>query len=191
MKLCECGCGQPAAIATKTDTRKGHVKGQPTRFAARHRESFATSFWSHVDKDGPVVYPDLGPCWMWTGATNSGGRGNITVDGKTVKAHRYSFFLEYGRWPTPCGCHKCDNGLCVRPSHIFEGTNAENSKDMRAKGRTPKGSQHGNAKINTSQAKQIRIRHAAGESMRKLAKEYGINPVTAWAVVHHITWTHC
>jgi len=35
--LCECGCGQAAPIAPKTDTRVGHIKGQPQRFVAGHQ----------------------------------------------------------------------------------------------------------------------------------------------------------
>lgn len=44
IKLCECGCGLPAPIATMSSTRKGWVKGQPKRFIAGHyctpREQF-------------------------------------------------------------------------------------------------------------------------------------------------------
>lgn len=36
IKLCECGCGQPAPIATKTNLRRGRVKGQPSRFRQGH-----------------------------------------------------------------------------------------------------------------------------------------------------------
>lgn len=36
VKLCECGCGQPAPISTKTSTRMGWVKGEPKRFINRH-----------------------------------------------------------------------------------------------------------------------------------------------------------
>ena len=36
MTVCECGCGEPAPIATKTDRRKGSVKGQPKRFVSGH-----------------------------------------------------------------------------------------------------------------------------------------------------------
>jgi hypothetical protein len=35
-KLCECGCGLPTRIATKTHTSQGHVKGQPIRFVHGH-----------------------------------------------------------------------------------------------------------------------------------------------------------
>lgn len=33
---CSCGCGQDAPIATKTDSRRGHVKGEPMRFCPGH-----------------------------------------------------------------------------------------------------------------------------------------------------------
>jgi hypothetical protein len=35
-KLCECGCGQPAPIATRTAPKRGQVKGQPLRFIRGH-----------------------------------------------------------------------------------------------------------------------------------------------------------
>jgi hypothetical protein len=37
VKLCECGCGEPAPIAKKTDSRLGHVKGQPVRYVCGHQ----------------------------------------------------------------------------------------------------------------------------------------------------------
>lgn len=36
IKLCECGCGQPAPIAKQTSSRFGHIRGQPVRFIAGH-----------------------------------------------------------------------------------------------------------------------------------------------------------
>jgi hypothetical protein len=35
-KLCECGCGQPAPIATITNRRSGAIKGVPQRFVPGH-----------------------------------------------------------------------------------------------------------------------------------------------------------
>jgi len=35
-KPCECGCGQPAPIATENDPKRGYVKGQPKRFIRWH-----------------------------------------------------------------------------------------------------------------------------------------------------------
>lgn len=37
MKLCECGCGQPAPIATITSKAKGWIAGQPKKYVHRHR----------------------------------------------------------------------------------------------------------------------------------------------------------
>jgi hypothetical protein len=36
MKLCECGCGQPAPIAKRSSTLHGQVKGQTLRFVQGH-----------------------------------------------------------------------------------------------------------------------------------------------------------
>ena len=36
MRLCECGCGKPAPIATMTNYARGQVKGQPVRFIRWH-----------------------------------------------------------------------------------------------------------------------------------------------------------
>lgn len=36
-QLCECGCGEPAPIATRTDPRFGYVKGQPVRYIHGHK----------------------------------------------------------------------------------------------------------------------------------------------------------
>lgn len=35
-KLCECGCGQPAPIATTTNAPRGWIRGQPLRFVRGH-----------------------------------------------------------------------------------------------------------------------------------------------------------
>lgn len=36
MKLCECGCGEPAPISNKNRPEIGHVKGMPIRFILGH-----------------------------------------------------------------------------------------------------------------------------------------------------------
>jgi hypothetical protein len=97
--------------------------------------SLKDRFWNCVDKKGPVVYPELGPCWSWMGATD-GRYGIISAEGVLkAKAHRVAWFLETGAWPTPNALHKCDNTICVRFSHLFEGTHRDNMADKAAKGR--------------------------------------------------------
>lgn len=77
-------------------------------------------------------------CWMWTGLTNERGYGRFFVsraDG-TVLAHRFSYARAIG--PISEGmliCHHCDTPGCVRPEHLFAGTQLDNLRDMSSKGR--------------------------------------------------------
>jgi hypothetical protein len=142
MKLCECGCGKPVHPAPRNKPKIGWVKGEPIRFIAHHhpnqwaKQTVESRFWSHVDKHGPLLRPKLGRCWQWTGGAQARGRyGAIYVDGKLQSAHRVAWFFETGEWPDPNACHKCDNTLCVRFSHLFEGTPKDNAIDREQKGR--------------------------------------------------------
>jgi len=86
-------------------------------------------------------------CLEWTGYTNAGGYGKISVNNKPVSTHRTAWELANG--PIPDGLHvlhHCDNPPCCETEptegypegHLFLGTKAENTADMNAKGR------HGN-----------------------------------------------
>ncbi len=69
-------------------------------------------FWSKVDMTGD--------CWIWTGARNSRGYGNLNINGKSVLAHRFAYELEYGLIPEGDFIrHKCLNNSCVRPDHML------------------------------------------------------------------------
>lgn len=41
VKLCECGCGQPAPIAKRTRTKMGWFKGRPLRFISGHNNTMS------------------------------------------------------------------------------------------------------------------------------------------------------
>ena len=102
-------------------------------------EPVQTRFWRFVNKDGPIPVhrPELGPCWIWTGSKRGGQRyGAIRVGKRMEFVHRLVFLWENGRWPEPNALHRCDNGLCVRLSHIFEGTQEDNMRDCQKKGRS-------------------------------------------------------
>ncbi len=79
--------------------------------------------------------PNTG-CWLWCGSPNSSGYGELKVCGRMLKAHRVSYELHIGEIPQGLHvCHHCDTPLCVNPSHLFVGTNADNVRDRMAKGR--------------------------------------------------------
>lgn len=100
-------------------------------------------FWKYVEKTSA--------CWLWTGAKIPNGYGHITVNRRSLKAHRLSWELHYGLVPTGMFvCHRCDVKACVRPEHLFIGTNRDNQLDAVAKGRHVcwnKGMRNGNLHV--------------------------------------------
>lgn len=100
--------------------------------APRTLEQFREHFWGRVDKSGGP-----GACWPWTRGKQGNGYGivNARVLGHDpVPTHRVVFWLEHGRWPA-AGRHTCDNPPCCNPTHIIEGTQAQNMQDCIARGR--------------------------------------------------------
>lgn len=91
---------------------------------------------------------------------------------KTLLAHRYAWFLAYGRWPKDKLLHHCDNPPCCEVTHLFEGTDADNMLDAKRKGRIAVGERHGNCKFPNSVVKQVR---AARGSIRGIAAEFGMS----------------
>lgn len=125
------------------------------------------AFWSRVDKTDT--------CWLWTGTTTDGygivRRRKIKPKG-WLYAHRYSWMLTHG--PIPPGAlvlHTCDVRNCVRPDHLWLGSNADNLADMCQKDRSTR-------KLTSAQVREVRERWAAGERQVDLAAEFGIAQTT-------------
>jgi hypothetical protein len=86
-------------------------------------------------------------------------------------------------------CHRCDNKLCVEPSHLFAGTHKDNMADMCAKGRqarghehsrlllarAARGERHGMAKLDDGMVRRLRALRREGRFQREIAAELGVS----------------
>lgn len=140
-------------------------------------------FWAKVDKtDG---------CWLWTASTTAKGYGQLQVrPGVMSSAHRYSYTIHNGVIPDGLHIlHTCDNPRCVRPDHLFLGTNKDNSRDMVAKGRCnpPKGVRASNAQLTDALVRLIRV---SPLSARELAETLDVTTTAIYLVRNRTNWKH-
>ncbi len=92
--------------------------------------TIAKDFWSYAEPE-----PNSG-CWIWTGVRVPGGYGGTTRGGVYQMAHRVAYELAVG--PIPKGLyvlHRCDLPPCVNPAHLWVGTQTDNMRDCKRKGR--------------------------------------------------------
>ena len=153
------------------------------------QEVFALSrFLDNVDKTST--------CWNWTGTTNNSGYGSFYFNKEVWFSHRFSYTYLIGCIPNGLRVlHKCDNPKCVNPNHLFLGTQKENLQDMYRKGRQRKidtyksGEEHCNAKLSTTQVKEIRKLYSTTRiSWRELAQRYNISKRCIGRIIHLETY---
>lgn len=146
-------------------------------------------FWSKVKKTDN--------CWEWQGYRDADGYGTFGFapepnKWQPIQAHRASVILD-GRDPGgKMVCHHCDNPSCVRPDHLFLGTNIDNLKDRQQKDR---------AGIKLTEKDIADIRHntvigprGAGSrkisNVKEMAQKYNVLPETIRNIVHRSIWKH-
>lgn len=108
-------------------------------------------------------------CWLWTGGVRSDNAeyGAFAVGYRTYGAHVAAWNLFRGKVPQGLQVlHRCDVKLCVRPDHLFVGTQKTNMVDMVLKDR------HGNAKLTVKEVRRIRELREMGWRIVDIHSEY-------------------
>lgn len=120
-------------------------------------------------------------CWPWLGKATNFGYGRIRYQGRLWYAHRLAFYLRHGTKPEAV-CHRCDNPPCVNPAHLREGTLADNTAEMWAKGRAR--AMYSTAKVGPRERAIIAARYTGGiAATEALAVELGISRRTIYRYV--------
>jgi hypothetical protein len=145
----------------------------------------AAAFWAKVDSSG-----GLDACWPWTGSVLLSGYGGIGIAGRQIRAHRLAFEIANG--PVAEGLvvrHRCDNPICVNPTHLEAGTQRDNLDDMDRRGRRrpARGERQASAKLTDDDVRAIR---AAAGSDRAVAKRFGVGHATVSTIRRRVTWRH-
>ncbi len=151
----------------------------------------ALPFWERVEQQTEAA----GDCAIFTGHKNEDGYGRIYDGdaGKLVFVHRAVWEREHG--PIPKGkkvLHRCDVPACINQDHLFLGTQADNIRDMDAKGRRRvlRGSEQGMSILTEADIPIIRSCLAYGDTCAAIARSYGVSE----GMIRHIkkgrAWTH-
>ena len=123
-------------------------------------------FWSKVNKNGMKVLDT--PCWEYTGYRSTQGYGRIRIDKQEKLTHRLSWEIHNSLIPEGQQVlHKCDNPPCCNPEHLFLGTQIDNLRDAREKGRM-----NTNTKVRKEVVIELFKRYS---SYSRVAKELGIS----------------
>jgi hypothetical protein len=137
-----------------------------------------------------VPEPNSG-CWLWLGALMPNGYGRFEMHRFDEYAHRASWILHRGAITDGLYVlHKCDIPSCVNPDHLFLGTQQDNLDDCRMKGRTRRGAQVWNAKLDDDKVRAIRKLLSLGVSQQAIADKFGVHQIKISHIARGISWRH-
>lgn len=119
------GCGKPhyGRGFCSTHYARYRKSGDPLFVKEIHYSDPEEAFAARTKADGD--------CIVWTGAKYTSGYGQIRINNKIVRAHRYAWERVNG--PIAEGLivdHLCWNRACVKVEHLRPGTEALNRQNL-------------------------------------------------------------
>lgn len=129
-----------------------------------------------------------GECHLWTGYRDPAGYGRLGQ----VLVHRAVLAASLGRdlKAGEVARHACDRPSCINPAHLLPGSQADNNRDARERGRhvSPTGDRRTASRLTLEQARTIKRRRLAGEGARALGREYGVAHTTVLKIASGELW---
>ena len=127
-------------------------------------------------------------CLEWCGRSLYSGYGYMRYGLRMVAAPRLSYMAFVGEIPQGlCVLHRCDNRLCIEPSHLFLGTHKDNAVDRNRKNRQARGETCGRARLSQD---NVRLIYSSSQPAALIAKKFGVSE----SAVRHIragrSWRH-
>lgn len=163
---------------------------------------FEARFWSKVE-----IVDDEESCWPWKrsrhpvpgeeyGIFRVGASAPFGLKEGVTRASRVALTLALGHLPDHTR-HKCDNPPCCRPSHLEDGTHADNMRDRKERGRyggwtrkEQRGEANDSAVLTETIVLDARRRSKAGETQRAIATLHGVDVPTLAYAIRGQTWSH-
>lgn len=139
---------------------------------------------------GSIIKRKNSGCWEWYKCLGNAAYPQTTEyeTGLKLATHRLSYKIFIGEVPSEkFVCHKCDNGLCINPDHLFLGTAQENMQDAKNKKRLIKG---GRKKLTEEEVKGIKNYIKQGIKADHIAKIFNISIATVHDIKYRKTWKH-
>lgn len=135
-------------------------------------------------------------CIEWTGSKNGRGYGLFTCERpnhhRSAKTHRiaWEWANQASLLPGSVIMHECDNPCCVNPDHLTLGTHKQNSQQAWERGRRKpiRGEKNTRAQLTKVKVIEARARFVRGESIPKIAEEYGVKYPALYNAVRGRTW---
>ena len=131
-------------------------------------------------------------CWEWTGIMIN-GRAYLYQSERPhlVRVTRWLYARMHDPIPDKgVIMHTCDRPPCVNLGHLVLGTQADNMRDMIAKGRALIGVRNPNAKLTEDDVIEMRALRIEGWKLADLAARYGIDFASVGNICRRKSWTH-
>lgn len=136
-----------------------------------------------LNTDECIIWPYLGSV--------AHGYGQLFLNGRTVKAHRFVCEIAHGKCPSDKrhAAHSCGVRLCVNPKHLRWATPKENAKDKESHGTVLRGEDAPWSKL--SQSDVLEIRNLSGSiPNKKIAEIYNVSISAIASIISGRNWAH-